>query len=142
MELVFILMVFLLSSATPILSCRHCHHKRTGKHPPVIPPVTVPKLPPVTMPPPAGNKKETCPIETLKLGGCVGGLVHMGLSEAVIKQCCPILVGLVEVEAAACLCASLKMKEAALNLNKYVPLALQLLITCGKTPPPGYTCSI
>ncbi|KAK4431768.1 proline-rich protein [Sesamum alatum] len=120
-----------------------------------IPPVTVPKVPvpPVTVPPvvnpPTGKPctpppaKATCPIDTLKLGACVdllGGLVHIGLGDPAVNECCPMLSGLVELEAAACLCTTLKIK--ALNLNIYVPIALQLLVTCGKTPPPGYTCSL
>ncbi|XP_022144829.1 36.4 kDa proline-rich protein [Momordica charantia] len=124
--------------------------------PPVKPPVDLPPvgLPPVTVPPvlgkpsPSGKPcppkgKETCPIDTLKLGGCVdllGGLVHIGLGDPAANECCPVLAGLAEVEAAVCLCTTLKIK--ALNLNLYVPIALQLLITCGKTPPPGYTCSL
>ncbi|XP_016199396.2 LOW QUALITY PROTEIN: 36.4 kDa proline-rich protein [Arachis ipaensis] len=128
-------------------------------NPPVIvPPVTVPPVtvPPVTVPgvtnPPStggGGKKQpcpspktpaqaTCPIDTLKLGACVdllGGLVHVGVGDPAVNQCCPVLQGLVELEAAACLCTTLKVK--LLNLNIYVPLALQLLVACGKTPPPG-----
>ncbi|CAN4094588.1 unnamed protein product [Withania somnifera] len=125
--------------------------------PPVVkPPINLPPvgLPPVTVPPvitpsPKGKKpcppttKATCPINTLKLGACVdllGGLVHIGLGDPAVNECCPILKGLAELEAAACLCTTLKVK--LLNLKIYVPLALQLLITCGKNPPPGYTCSI
>ncbi|KAL6586130.1 hypothetical protein OROMI_002774 [Orobanche minor] len=133
-----------------------------------LPPVTVPKapLPPVNMPklplppvavlppvldppngkvpcPPPPSAKATCPIDTLKLGACVdllGGLVHIGIGNPATNECCPIISGLVELEAAACLCTTLKIK--ALNLKIYVPLALQLLVTCGKSPPPGYTCFI
>ncbi|GFQ08013.1 36.4 kDa proline-rich protein, partial [Phtheirospermum japonicum] len=119
-----------------------------------VPPVTVPKLPvpPVTVPklpvPPVAVPKlpattATCPINTLKLGACVhllGGLVHIGLGDPAANECCPIISGLVGLEAAACLCTTLKIE--ALNLKIYVPLALQLLVTCGKTPPPGYTCSL
>ncbi|XP_019183904.1 PREDICTED: 36.4 kDa proline-rich protein-like isoform X2 [Ipomoea nil] len=120
--------------------------------PPVVkPPVTVPPitLPPVVTPVTPGPAKPcppaaaTCPIDTLKLGACVdllGGLVHVGLGDPAVNECCPILKGLVELEAAACLCTTLKIK--ALNLSIYVPLALQLLVTCGKTPPPGYTCAL
>ncbi|CAL1359119.1 unnamed protein product [Linum trigynum] len=108
-----------------------------------IPPVTGgSKSPPAACPPPPA-KKETCPIDVLKLGACVdllGGIVHVGLGDPVVNKCCPVLAGLVEVEAAVCLCTTLKIK--ALNLNIYVPLALELLITCGKSPPPGYTCSL
>ncbi|KAE8682749.1 ADIPOR-like receptor [Hibiscus syriacus] len=115
--------------------------------PPIdLPPVTVP---PVTTKPPSGKgkpcpsppTKDTCPIDTLKLGACVdllGGLVHIGLGDPVVNQCCPVLAGLAELEAAVCLCTTLKLK--VLNLKLFVPLALQLLVTCGKTPPPGYTC--
>ncbi|XVE71499.1 hypothetical protein DITRI_Ditri10aG0155700 [Diplodiscus trichospermus] len=129
--------------------------------PPInLPPITVPpivkppiNLPPVTVPPitkpPSGKPcptppaTATCPIDTLKLGACVdllGGLVHIGLGDPVVNECCPVLSGLVELEAAVCLCTTLKLK--LLNLNIFVPLALQLLVTCGKTPPPGYTCSL
>ncbi|KAK7264885.1 hypothetical protein RJT34_32498 [Clitoria ternatea] len=119
-----------------------------------IPPVTVPPVlnPPSTTPgkggkspcaPPKSPAQATCPIDTIKLGACVdllGGLVHIGLGDPVANQCCPVLQGLVEAEAAVCLCTTLKLK--LLNLNIYVPLALQLLVACGKTPPPGYTCSL
>ncbi|KAK8501326.1 hypothetical protein V6N13_027025 [Hibiscus sabdariffa] len=122
------------------------------KLPPVeLPPIGKPPidLPPVTTKPPSGKgkpcpsppSKDTCPIDTLKLGACVdllGGLVHIGLGDPVVNQCCPVLAGLAELEAAVCLCTTLKLK--VLNLKIYVPLALQLLVTCGKTPPPGYTC--
>ncbi|PSS13878.1 Hydrophobic seed protein [Actinidia chinensis var. chinensis] len=119
--------------------------------PPILPPVTVPPVtvPPVLTPPtgtpcpPPPGAAATCPIDTLKLGACVdllGGLVHIGLGDPAANECCPVLAGLVELEAAVCLCTTLKIK--ALNLNIFVPIALQLLITCGKTPPPGYTCSV
>ncbi|KAL2338413.1 hypothetical protein Fmac_012859 [Flemingia macrophylla] len=126
------------------------------KPPGILPPVVNPPgiIPPVLNPPGSGKgtpcppppkspAQATCPIDTLKLGACVdllGGLVHIGLGDPVVNQCCPVLQGLVELEAAVCLCTTLKLK--LLNLNIYVPLALQLLVTCGKAPPPGYTCSL
>lgn len=112
-----------------------------------IPPVTVPPVPstsPSSKPcPPSPGKEPTCPVDTLKLGACVdllGGLIHIGLGDPVKNKCCPILEGLAEVEAAVCLCTTLRLK--LLNLNLYVPLALQLLLTCGKAPPPGFTCTL
>uniref|UniRef100_A0A0D3GJ63 Bifunctional inhibitor/plant lipid transfer protein/seed storage helical domain-containing protein n=1 Tax=Oryza barthii TaxID=65489 RepID=A0A0D3GJ63_9ORYZ len=77
------------------------------------------------------------------IGACVdllGGLVHVGIGDPVVNKCCPLLEGLVELEAAVCLCTTIRLK--LLNINIYLPLALQLLLTCGKNPPPGYTCSI
>ncbi|KAL1547956.1 36.4 kDa proline-rich protein-like [Salvia divinorum] len=122
-----------------------------------LPPVGIPKvplLPPVVgtpkgkgkggcPTPTTGGKGATCPIDTLKLGACVdllGGLVHVVLGDPAVNECCPVISGLAEVEAAACLCTTLKVK--ALSLEIFVPLALELLVTCGKTPPPGYTCSL
>ncbi|OVA11033.1 Bifunctional inhibitor/plant lipid transfer protein/seed storage helical domain [Macleaya cordata] len=90
-------------------------------------------------PPPSTHA--TCPIDALKLGLCVdvlGGLVHIGLGDPIENQCCPVLQGLLELEAAICLCTTLRLK--LLNLNIFIPLALQVLITCGKSPPPGFVC--
>ncbi|KAL3840753.1 hypothetical protein ACJIZ3_025344 [Penstemon smallii] len=131
--LFFIISINSSTASTTLLqpadSCGIYCSKPMHPHPLVKPPVTVP-------PPPGGP---TCPIDTLKqLGACVHDLVG-GLG-ANNNKCCPIIAGLVQVEAAACLCATLKIK--ALNLKIYVPIALQLLLTCGKTPPPGYTCSL
>ncbi|KAI3694834.1 hypothetical protein L1987_77815 [Smallanthus sonchifolius] len=216
----FLLSMFLVSSANPVLDCGYCEPKPPTPKPPVtlppvvkppvtLPPVTLPPivkppvtlppvvkppvtlpptvkppvtLPPVTLPPivtppivkppvtlppivtppivtppivtpPKGKPcpppkiapvpPATCPIDTLKLGACVdllGGLAHIGLGDPVVNKCCPVLAGLAEAEAAVCLCTTLKVK--ALNLKVFVPIALQLLVTCGKTPPPGYTCSL
>ncbi|CAD5181828.1 unnamed protein product [Musa acuminata subsp. malaccensis] len=140
-----------------------------GKPPITVPPITVPPVmgkPPVTAPPlrrgPPGvtpcpprqsppppppptspPASPTCPVDTLKIGACVdllGGLVHIGAGDPAANQCCPLLQGLVEIEAAVCLCTTIKLK--VLDMNVYVPLALQLLLTCGKTPPPGYTCTV
>ncbi|CDP10452.1 unnamed protein product [Coffea canephora] len=128
----------------------------------VNPPITLPPitLPPVTMPPvttkppkakpcppppvkPKKPKQAKCPVDTLKMGACadvLGGVMHIGFGDPVVNECCPILSGLVDVEAAVCLCTTLKLK--ALNLEMFVPIALELLVYCGKTPPPGYTCSL
>nr|KYP44982.1 36.4 kDa proline-rich protein [Cajanus cajan] len=122
--------------------------KPPGILPPVLNPPYTPSPSPgnnkgTPCPPPKSPAQATCPIDTLKLGACVdllGGLVHIGLGDPVANQCCPVLQGLVELEAAVCLCTTLKLK--LLNLNIYVPLALQLLVACGKSPPPGYTCSL
>lgn len=123
----------------------------------IVPPVVGGIVPPIvggTVPPPKGGssacpppkgttKPATCPIDALKLGACVdllGGLVHVGLGDPVANQCCPILGGLVELEAAVCLCTTLKLK--LLNIQLVLPVALELLLTCGKKVPAGFTCSL
>ncbi|KAF6176699.1 hypothetical protein GIB67_029753 [Kingdonia uniflora] len=105
------------------------------REPPYLPPP--PKYPPPYSPP----AQETCPIDTLKLGACVdllGGLVHIGLGPSRKDTCCPVLEGLVDLDAAICLCTTIKAK--LLNLNIIMPIALEILIDCRKTPPPGFQC--
>lgn len=133
-------------------------------NPPVIIPPPSSSYPPYTSPPPSGGSgghsggggghggggipglnppptMPTCPVNALKLGLCVdvlGGLVHIGLGDPVENVCCPVLQGLLELEAAICLCTTIRLK--LLNLNIFIPLALQVLATCGLTPPPGFVC--
>uniref|UniRef100_M8B9A0 36.4 kDa proline-rich protein n=1 Tax=Aegilops tauschii TaxID=37682 RepID=M8B9A0_AEGTA len=145
---------------TPVVS----PPKGNAPHTPVVgppkghvprPPVYGPPKGPIPRPPvtgssrrrpavlPKGSSVVTCPVDSLKIGACVdllGGLVHVGLGDPVVNKCCPLLEGLVELEAAVCLCTTIRLK--LLNINLVLPLALQLLLTCGKTPPTGYTCSI
>jgi hypothetical protein len=113
----------------------------TAHPPPYVPrpsPPYVPRPPVVPNPPPAGG---ACPIDTLKLGACVdllGGLVHVGIGSSAKDTCCPVLQGLVGLDAAVCLCTTIRAK--LLNINIILPIALQLLIDCGKTPPEGFKC--
>ncbi|KAI8546547.1 hypothetical protein RHMOL_Rhmol07G0126800 [Rhododendron molle] len=96
---------------------------------------------PGVSPPPPPATQPKCPINTLKLGLCVdvlGGLVHIGIGDPIENVCCPVLKGLLELEAAICLCTTIRLK--LLNLNIFLPLALQVLATCGLTPPPGFMC--
>ncbi|MBA0740425.1 hypothetical protein Gogos_013627, partial [Gossypium gossypioides] len=82
------------------------------------------------------TSQPTCPL-------CVdvlGGLGHIGLGNPVENACCPVLGGLLELEAAVCLCTAIRLE--LLNINIFIPLALQALITCGKNPPPGFICPL
>jgi len=86
---------------------------------------------------PAGR----CPLNALKLGACVdllNGLVHVGLGDPVVNQCCPVLGGVLALEAALCLCTTIRAK--VLNLNIFLPIALELIASCGLTVPPGFKC--
>uniref|UniRef100_A0A6M2F451 Bifunctional inhibitor/plant lipid transfer protein/seed storage helical domain-containing protein n=1 Tax=Populus davidiana TaxID=266767 RepID=A0A6M2F451_9ROSI len=105
------------------------------------PPPPVKPTPPIVKPPPTPPKQETCPIDTLKLGACVdvlGGLIHIGIGSSAKDECCPLLEGLVDLDAALCLCTAIKAK--LLNINLILPIALELLVDCGKTPPEGFKC--
>ncbi|XP_051124789.1 36.4 kDa proline-rich protein-like [Andrographis paniculata] len=120
-------------------------------HPPVIPnpPIIIhppgvtptPGTPETPCPPPPPPKAPTCPIDALKLEGCVdvlGGLIHIGIGENPKEKCCPLLQGLADLDAAVCLCTTIKAK--VLNINILIPIALQVLVDCGKHPPSGFQC--
>ncbi|XVE78474.1 hypothetical protein DITRI_Ditri13aG0148200 [Diplodiscus trichospermus] len=112
--------------------------------PPIVKPPPVEKPcppPPPAFPYPPPPAQQTCPIDTLKLGACVdvlAGLVHVGIGKSAKDTCCPVLQGLLDLDAAVCLCTTIKAK--LLNVKIILPIALQLLIGCGKTPPPGFQC--
>ncbi|THU48938.1 hypothetical protein C4D60_Mb06t04270 [Musa balbisiana] len=112
-------------------------------YPPAPPVVGPPKPPPVVYPPkpcpPPPPPKETCPVDTLKLGACVdliSGMIPIRIGADAKSTCCPVLQGLADLDAALCLCTTIKAK--LLNLNLVLPVALELLIGCGKSLPPGY----
>jgi len=90
---------------------------------------------------PGGAGSSSCPLDALKLGACVdllGSLVHMGIGDPVVNQCCPVIQGVLELDAALCFCTTIRLK--LLNLNVILPLALELFVQCGVTPPSGFTC--
>ncbi len=68
----------------------------------------------------------------------LGGLVHIGIGGSAKDACCPVLKGLLDLDAAICLCTTIRAK--LLNINIIIPIALQVLIDCGKTPPQGFQC--
>ncbi|XP_030951364.1 14 kDa proline-rich protein DC2.15-like [Quercus lobata] len=93
---------------------------------------------PTYSPPPAGA---SCPKDTLKLGVCVDllGLINLQLGTPPTSNCCALLTGLTNLEAALCLCTAIKANVLGINLN--VPVSLSLLLSaCQKTVPAGFQC--
>ena len=130
--MLFICMIVMFMALPPTYACGYCE---TPPHPPHTRGGGVPGVGPPT------TTQPTYPIDALKLGLCLdllGGLVHIGLGNPVENVCCPLLQGLVELEAAICLCTTIRLK--LLNLNIFSPLSLQVLVTCGMSPPPGFVC--
>uniref|UniRef100_A0A453J9A4 Bifunctional inhibitor/plant lipid transfer protein/seed storage helical domain-containing protein n=1 Tax=Aegilops tauschii subsp. strangulata TaxID=200361 RepID=A0A453J9A4_AEGTS len=115
------------------------------------PSVPVP-TPPIAVPPPAGpvptppiavagGGSGTCSINTLKLGACANvlNLLKLNLGVPASEQCCPLLSGLADLDAAVCLCTAIKANVLGIKLNVPVDLVL-LLNQCGKTCPADFTC--
>lgn len=56
-----------------------------------------------------------------------------------VLPCCSLLQGLVDLEAAVCLCLAIRANILGINLN--VPLSLSLLLNaCGRRVPPNFVC--
>ena len=83
----------------------------------------------------------TCPIDTLKLGVCVDllTLLKANLGVPPTQQCCPLISGLADLEAAVCLCTTLK--ASVLGINLILPADISLILNyCGKGLPSGFVC--
>ncbi|XWS45898.1 hypothetical protein CRYUN_Cryun14cG0018700 [Craigia yunnanensis] len=105
----------------------------------------VPCPPPKTTPsPPSVPKKPSkCPEDTLKFGVCGSwlGLVHEVIGTPPSKECCTLIAGLADLEAALCLCTAIKAIVLGVIKVK-IPIALTLLINaCGKKVPEGFVCA-
>ncbi|GJN30009.1 hypothetical protein PR202_gb18282 [Eleusine coracana subsp. coracana] len=107
------------------------------------PPSLPPPAPVVPTPPSGGGGGGSCPIDALKLRVCANVLNLLKLNiPGVIgsdDQCCPLLSGLVDLDAAVCLCTAIKANILGINLN--IPIDLSLLLNhCGKICPADFTC--
>ncbi|KAF5734623.1 14 kDa proline-rich protein DC2.15-like [Tripterygium wilfordii] len=84
----------------------------------------------------------TCP-NGLKLDLCanvLGGLLKIRLGSTDPRQCCPLIAGLADLDAAACLCLSLNdLNILGLPLLSLIPnVSLNLLLNqCGYGPAPS-----
>ncbi|XP_015084507.1 14 kDa proline-rich protein DC2.15-like [Solanum pennellii] len=107
------------------------------------PPPPHPKPHYPTPTPSTPSSKGKCPKDTLKLNACanlLGDLLHLVVGSSPAKtQCCSLIEGLVDLDAAVCLCTALKANVLGINLN--IPLSLNLLLNnCGKYAPKNFQC--
>lgn len=105
---------------------------------------TCPQPKPTPTPNPANPiSKESCPRDALKLGVCaklLNGPVGAVIGTPPDTHCCSFLDGLLDLEAAVCLCTAIKANILGINLN--IPISLSLLInTCGRTLPKEFQCA-
>ncbi|KAF3569127.1 hypothetical protein DY000_02014208 [Brassica cretica] len=108
------------------------------------PPKHVPSPNPRPVTPPSNpGSSGNCPIDVLKLGVCgnvLSGLLNIQLGQPSAQPCCSLVQGLVDVEAAICLCTALKVNVLGINLN--VPISLSVLLNkCNKKVPSGFECT-
>ncbi|XP_031391844.1 14 kDa proline-rich protein DC2.15-like [Punica granatum] len=98
---------------------------------------------PFTNNPSSSSSKKSCPRDTLKLGVCakvLNGPVNAVIGSPPDTPCCSLLGGLVDLEAALCLCTAIKANILGIDLN--IPVSLSLLVnTCGKKLPSDFQCA-
>ncbi|KFK30593.1 hypothetical protein AALP_AA6G001800 [Arabis alpina] len=93
-------------------------------------------------PPPTKQATMKCPRDTLKFGVCGSwlGLVYETIGTPPSKECCSLVKGVVDLEAAVCLCTALKANILGVTPVK-IPVALSLILnSCGKKVPKGFVC--
>ena len=85
-----------------------------------------------------------CSLNPLKFGSCsniVNNLGNIIFGTPAGSPCCTLLLGLVDLDAAACLCVALKGNVLGI-VNLDVSGALNVILgTCGKAIPSGFQCS-
>ncbi|KAK8587354.1 hypothetical protein V6N13_086343 [Hibiscus sabdariffa] len=88
--------------------------------------------------PSAGGR---CPRDALKLGVCANvlNLVNATVGSPPVQPCCSLLQGLVDLEAAVCLCTAIRANILGININ--IPISLSLLLNvCSRNVPTGFQC--
>ncbi|URD75115.1 Transferase family [Musa troglodytarum] len=90
--------------------------------------------------PPWSPASGACPVDALKLGVCANvldGLIHAKVGKTPEEPCCSLIDGLVDLEAAGCLCTAIKANVLGIHLN--LPINLSLLLNyCGKQSPTAH----
>ncbi|CAL9082327.1 unnamed protein product [Musa acuminata var. zebrina] len=91
----------------------------------------------------ASTASGACPVDALKLGGCANvldDLIHAKVGKPPKEPCCSLIDGLVDLEAAVCLCTAIKANVLGIHLN--LPINLSLLLNyCSKQSPTGFMCA-
>jgi hypothetical protein len=105
------------------------------------PSTPTPSTPTPSTPTPTPASFGRCPRDALKLGVCANvlGLIKAKVAVPPTEPCCPLLEGLVDLEAAVCLCTAIKGNILGIKLN--LPIDLSLILNhCGRTRPTGFMC--
>ncbi|KAL6861368.1 hypothetical protein ACP4OV_017068 [Aristida adscensionis] len=88
-------------------------------------------------PRPAGK----CPVNAVKLAVCadvLDGLIHAAAPPK--ARCCPLIAGLADLDAAACVCLAINANVLGVGLDVGVDLSL-LVNYCGRAVPADFTCA-
>ncbi|AES64544.1 Lipid transfer protein [Medicago truncatula] len=108
--------------------------------PPTTPPSTppsIPRTPPSTPPPIPVTPPQNCNL--LNLNICAKVLNNVVVLNPRNNRCCTLISGLVDLDAAVCVCAALKANIIGISVNINADLKI-ILNSCGVNTPAGFTC--
>ncbi|GMI80417.1 hypothetical protein like AT4G12520 [Hibiscus trionum] len=91
--------------------------------------------------PTSRGQSGTC--NPLNLGVCLNllSLVDVELGNVPTKPCCSLIEGLLDLEAAVCLCTAVRANVLGININ--LPISLNLFLNnCGRRVPTEYICNL
>jgi hypothetical protein len=136
------IVALLLVAATLFAQAAACPSCGPTPKPPPPPPTPVPCPPPPSTPSTPSTPTGKCPVNTLKLLACVdalNGLVHAVVGAKASEKCCPLLSGVADLDAALCLCTTIKAK--VLDIKLVLPIAIEVLVNeCHKNVPASFQC--
>ncbi|KAI9096400.1 hypothetical protein K1719_026119 [Acacia pycnantha] len=91
-------------------------------------------------PPPSSSQQAHCPIDVLKLGVCADLLnsVNVTIGSPPATPCCSLLDGLVDLDAAVCLCGAIEANVLGIDVDVSGSLDV-ILNKCGKNAS-GFQC--
>jgi hypothetical protein len=70
----------------------------------------------------------------------LSGLLNVQLGQPSAQPCCSLIQGLVDLDAAICLCTALRANVLGINLN--VPISLSVLLNvCNRRLPSDFQCA-
>lgn len=91
---------------------------------------------------PSSGRPAHCPRDALKLGICakvLNGPVNAIVGTPPSHPCCSVIAGLLDLEAAVCLCTAIKANILGLDIN--IPIVLNLIVNaCGQNAPSDFQC--
>ncbi|CAN0921466.1 Putative lipid-binding protein At4g00165 [Linum grandiflorum] len=106
---------------------------------PNYPPEKTPPSSSTSTPPPA----KKCPKDVLKFGVCGSwlGLAYEVVGTKPSEECCTVIQGIVDLEAAMCLCTAIKANLLGM-VKLDIPIAVTMLVNaCGGDIPQGFKCA-
>ncbi|KAJ1420342.1 Hydrophobic seed protein [Sesbania bispinosa] len=93
-------------------------------------------------PAPVASPMPNCPLIGLNVCASLLNLVTIQIGASQTNTCCPLINGLVNLDAAVCLCAAIRANVLGI-INVDATVAVDIILNrCGQRMPPGFVCRV